>query len=188
MLYILRHGQTDWNLKHRTQGRTDIPLNETGRQMAIKAGEENKNIHFDLCYCSPLKRAKETAQLFLKGRDIEIRFDERLMEMSFGDYEGIPNAFETPGCPLYTLFHDPAHYKAQGGAEGFEELYRRTGEFMEEIIYPLLQKKQDILIVGHGAMNASIRCRLLNVPLEHFWDQLGKNCELFVWSQAIWES
>ena len=62
MLYIMRHGKTDWNAKHKLQGHADIPLNEEGRQMAEKAGEEYDGPVFDVCYCSPLVRAKETAE------------------------------------------------------------------------------------------------------------------------------
>ena len=65
MLYIIRHGKTDWNELHKLQGRTDIPLNENGRQMAREAGQRYKEVHFDICFCSPLVRAKETAELLL---------------------------------------------------------------------------------------------------------------------------
>lgn len=53
MLYIMRHGKTDWNAMRKLQGRTDIPLNEEGRQMAEHARTEYADIHFDICYCSP---------------------------------------------------------------------------------------------------------------------------------------
>jgi len=77
MLYIMRHGRTDWNARKKMQGRTDIPLNEEGRQMAIKAGEECKDVHFDICYCSPLIRARETAELVLGDREVPILTDAR---------------------------------------------------------------------------------------------------------------
>ena len=51
MLYIMRHGKTDWNAKHKLQGRTDIPLNEEGIQMAEQAKEKYKDVNFDICYC-----------------------------------------------------------------------------------------------------------------------------------------
>ena len=53
MLYIMRHGKTDWNALHKLQGRTDIPLNEEGRAMARAAREQYREVHFDICYCSP---------------------------------------------------------------------------------------------------------------------------------------
>lgn len=96
MLYIMRHGKTDWNVLHKLQGRTDIPLNDEGRLMAMKAREDYKDIDIDICYCSPLVRAFETAQIVLKDRGIPIIMDDRLVEMSFGEYEGIENSFQIP--------------------------------------------------------------------------------------------
>lgn len=107
-LYIMRHGKTDWNEKHKIQGRTDIPLNDEGRKMAAAAAEEYKDIHFDICFCSPLIRAKETAQIFLSARNIPIIYDNRIMEMCFGTYEGIENSFEIPDCPINVLFKRPS--------------------------------------------------------------------------------
>lgn len=178
MLYIMRHGQTDWNKVHRLQGSTDIPLNDEGRRMALEAGEKYKDLHIDVCYCSPLKRAQETAELVLKGRDIPIITDDRLREMSFGICEGKESVFEHPELQAYKLFKDPVNYIPPKNAESFEELYDRTGQFMDEVIRPELSKGRDVLIVGHGAMNGSIIGRVRNTPLERFWDNLGGNCEL----------
>ena len=61
----MRHGKTDWNAKHKLQGRTDIPLNEEGIQMAEQAKEKYKDVNFDICYCSPRVRAKQTAEIVL---------------------------------------------------------------------------------------------------------------------------
>ena len=138
MFYILRHGRTDWNEEHRLQGEVDIPLNETGRQMAYDAAEKYKDIDFDICYCSPLKRAQETARIFLADRNpaVEIITDNRLHEMCFGDYEGVKNIRQKPECPVYLLFEEPEKYVAKDGAESFEELYHRTGEFIEQVLRP----------------------------------------------------
>ena len=178
MLYILRHGQTDWNLRHKLQGQTDIPLNEEGRKMAVEAGKKYRDVALDICYASPLQRAYETAQLVLADRDVPIITDERLREMSFGIYEGTEEVFGKPDHPVYKLFKDPVNYVAQGQAESFEQLYDRTGRFIEEVLQPQLQEGKNILIVGHGAMNLSIINQLKHVPLEQFWDFFMNNCEM----------
>ena len=178
MLYLLRHGQTDWNINHRLQGRTDIPLNENGREMAVRAREKYKGIPVDLCFSSPLLRAKETAEIFLEGRGVPVITDERLKEMSFGEYEGLEWALESPGNSVYKLFHEPKEYIASGGAESLEHLFERTGSFLSEVVKPELEKGKQVLIVGHGAMNLSIINRILGVPLEDFWKRLPGNCEL----------
>lgn len=178
MLYIMRHGQTDWNITHKLQGRTDIPLNENGRHMAVSAREKYAGIALDICYCSPLKRARETAEIFLEGRKVPVIPDERLKELSFGEYEGIEGVYEKKGHPVYLLFHRPEDYRPSGSAESLGSLMERTGEFLSEVAIPQLRAGKNILIVGHGAMNLSIINRILKVPLKDFWKRLPGNCEM----------
>lgn len=184
MLYIMRHGKTDWNVLHKLQGRTDIPLNEEGREMARKAAEKYKDINFDICYCSPLKRARETAEILLEGRNIPILPDDRLKEMSFGEYEGTKSSFLTENkykaenSQVNILFEAPDKYIPPKDGESFEALYKRTGQFLREIVMPQLESGKDILIVGHGAMNSSIVCQVKKIELKHFWDAGIENCRL----------
>lgn len=178
MLYIMRHGQTDWNVVHKLQGRTDIPLNDNGRQMARAAREKYKDMAIDCCYCSPLQRAKETAELVLEGRTIPIVTDERLKEMSFGAFEGEENVFDKPDHPMNTLFKYPQDYVACQESETFASLYARTGEFVQEVLIPQLKKGKDILVVGHGAMSLSIINRVYDVKIKDFWERLPGNCEV----------
>ncbi len=179
MLYIMRHGVTDWNDQKRLQGRTDIPLNDEGRRMAEEAAGLYKDIHFDVCFSSPLIRALETARILLKGRQIPIITDDRLKEMCFGVCEGLDHIRRDPECPVYILFTAPAQYTLPPeGAESMEELFARTGEFLKEAVEPLLAEGKDVLIVGHGAMNSSIVCQRKNLPLERFWSEGIENCRL----------
>lgn len=178
MLYIIRHGKTDWNKIYKLQGRTDIPLNDEGRQMAKDAAVEYKDIHFDVCYCSPLIRAQETAQILLKNRNVPIITDERLIEMSFGVCEGLENSFSKPESPMYKFFKEPQNYIPPEGAESFEELFARTGEFLQKIVKPALAEGKDILIVGHGAMNSSIVSQVKNLSITDFWSYGIPNCKL----------
>lgn len=175
----MRHGQTEWNAIHRLQGRSDIPLNEEGIKMAKRAHEEYKDLHIDICYSSPLKRAMDTAKIVLFGRDIDIITDDRLLEMAFGEYEGLQKKYRDPLCPLSVLFNDPKNYTSSvGGAESFDELFNRTKEFMQEIIEPQLKMNKDILIVGHAAMNSSIICQFKNKPVKDFWSYTLEQCKI----------
>ncbi len=179
MLYIMRHGKTEWNALHKLQGRTDIPLNEEGKRMARQACEKYKELNIDVCYCSPLVRALETAQIVLKNRKIPIIEDKRLSEMSFGEYEGIENSLAIPDCPINVIFNQPEKYiESVGGAETFEQLFARTGSFLKEIVEPQIQAGKDILIVGHGAMNSSIICQVKKIPIEEFWSAGIEQCKI----------
>ncbi|MCR5687342.1 MAG: histidine phosphatase family protein [Lachnospiraceae bacterium] len=179
MLYIMRHGSTDWNEEHKLQGRTDIPLNARGRKMAEDAASRFRDVNIDICYCSPLKRAEETARIFLEGRNVPIITDERLAEMGFGICEG--EKYMIPGTdgPIKALFEEPDEYKVPvPGGESFKELFDRTGSFLDEIAVPLSDSGKDVLIVGHGAMNTSIICRMRNIPLKDFWGVGIEQCTL----------
>ncbi|MCR5545067.1 MAG: histidine phosphatase family protein [Lachnospiraceae bacterium] len=179
MIYLLRHGQTDWNIIHKLQGVTDIPLNDTGRQMAIDAGEKYKEVDFSCCYCSPLMRAKETAELFLEHKNVPIIEDDRLKEMCFGEFEGVENADGDENIPVYKLFHEPEKFQPQKGMESFDELFSRTSSMVEEIKNNHDIEKNNVLIVGHGAMCSGIICTYERVQLKDFWTTLLKNCELY---------
>ena len=67
MLYIMRHGRTVWNMEHKLQGKTDVPLSEAGRPVVEQAAAAYRDTHIDVCYCSPLIRAVETAEIVLRG-------------------------------------------------------------------------------------------------------------------------
>ncbi len=177
MLYIMRHGTTDWNKLRKLQGNVDIPLNDEGRRMARKAGERYRDVHLDLCFVSPLIRAKETAELFLAGRDVESVVDERIREMSFGICEGVVNPYEND-CPVHSCFVDPAHYEKVEGGESFDEVYARTQAFLDELVLPRVKSGLDILIVGHGAVNASIVNQVKNIPRERYWECGLEQCVL----------
>ena len=85
MIYIVRHGQTDWNKLGKIQGHTDIELNDLGEKQALSIKEKLKDVKFDKVFSSPLKRAFKTAQIIYDG---EIVSDNRLKERYNGELEG----------------------------------------------------------------------------------------------------
>lgn len=89
-IYIIRHGETDANKNGILQGSSDWPLNEDGIKLAKISGENMKDIKFDICYSSPLSRAKKTAELILEysgNKNTEIIYDKRLQELDMGTLE-----------------------------------------------------------------------------------------------------
>ncbi len=89
LLFMIRHGETDWNLARRVQGREDIPLNETGKAQSQRTAEAMRYTDLDAIYVSPLGRAKETAAAIASYHpDVPVFEDERLIERDFGALSG----------------------------------------------------------------------------------------------------
>lgn len=143
----MRHGQTDWNADHRVQGHTDIALNEVGATQAKTLRSVLKGIEFDAVYTSPLRRAKDTAELIVCDR-YEIIMDDRLMERCFGEYEGMQAGFWTE---LDFDIDDINLQEFPGGIESIGSIFARVRDFLDFVV-----SKHDadanILVVGHGAL------------------------------------
>lgn len=90
LLYLVRHGETEWNRTHRIQGSTDIPLNEVGRDQAARAGRLLARRRWDGLYSSPLSRARETATIIGEGLGLgEPELLPDLVERNYGEAEGL---------------------------------------------------------------------------------------------------
>lgn len=184
-LYIMRHGETTWNTQWRLQGSSDTVLNEKGREMAVETGKGLKDVPFDLCFSSPLHRAKETAELVLQGRDVPIITDDRLREISFGSWEGNSTKGSDSPIPrdmLNCFFNKPEDYVAEDGAESLESLCSRTGEFLEELIANPMYQDKTILITSHGCAARGVMQKVYgNVGLANFWNgKTPPNCSLCI--------
>ena len=117
ILYIVRHGQTKWNVQKRLQGASDTDLNENGIALAKVTGEALKEVPFSCCFTSPLKRARDTAELVLGERknSVPVYPDDRIREISFGVWEGQDSTL-LPQEMLDNFFHHPEKYQPpQGG-------------------------------------------------------------------------
>ena len=176
ILYLMRHGETDWNKKHLFQGRTDIPLNEKGREVAKWASKGLANIKIDVAFCSPLCRARETAELVLTGRNIPLISDERIIEMGFGAYEATDMRF--PDENIKVFFEHPERYRdTEKGVEPFESVVARTEQFLKELEENPKLQNSTVLIVTHGATIRGLLCAFERKPLADFWEGgVHKNC------------
>ncbi|MEH7799647.1 histidine phosphatase family protein [Bacillus pumilus] len=149
---LVRHGETDWNAAKRIQGRTDIPLNDTGKWQTEQTGLYLKNARWDVVISSPLTRAKETAHLILKHVDAPLVIMDDFIERDYGDAEGM--SFEE----RQKLFPD----KQYPNMEPLETIQDRMVEGIEKVraAYP----NQQVLIVAHGA---AIHALLTTIAGEH---------------------
>lgn len=182
-IYIVRHGETLWNKGKRLQGRTDIELNDYGRELAKKTGEALMDTEIDVIYSSPLKRAYETASLIRNGRDIEIITDDRLRELCFGCYEGenFSELIKDGNLTFKYFFKQPELYVPAPDGETLEHLIERAGNFMQEVIEPLANDKTRVMIVAHGALNKAIMSYIKKHDISKFWSGgLQQNCNVMI--------
>ena len=100
-VYIIRHGQTNWNIIKKIQGQKDIELNETGIKQATDKISVFNEYNFDLIICSTLKRAMQTAEILNSEKNIPMIYTDALRERKFGDLEGVISDFDED--PMYDI-------------------------------------------------------------------------------------
>lgn len=171
-ILFTRHRQTEWNVLGKVQGLADIELNGKGMEQAEETREVLKNEKIDLIICSPLKRAKQTADIINKNRNIPIIYDEEIIERDFGEFEGINKAeYDFEG---YWSYKQNKQYEK---AENIQDFFDRVYKFLDKIQEKYSDKR--ILIVSHGGVIIPVKCYFNGIPED---DNLLKlsvgNCEV----------
>lgn len=148
--YIVRHGQTEWNVKGLMQGQTNSFLTPLGEEQAKSVATELEHIHFDAIFSSDLVRAKRTAEIIALDKKLAVQTTELLRERAFGELEGKSYAAIKSHEKLYHALDDQSKlaYKVDEKSESDEEINSRLLRFIREtaVIYP----GKTILMVSHG--------------------------------------
>lgn len=151
-LYVVRHGKTHWNELKLIQGKTDIELNEEGINGAKNLAKDINLDEIDVCFSSPLKRARKTAEILTQNK-VKIIYDDLLIERGFGDYEGVEITQE-----LAEKHWDLSLNDSSNKVESLKDLLSRSDEFLKKIKKEYPDKK--VLIVSHGCL---IKCLHFNI-------------------------
>ncbi len=162
VLYLARHGETDWNRVGRWQGHTDVALNDEGRAQARALGERLRGLDIGRVYASDLSRARQTAEIAGALLGIEtLVVDPDLRERSFGVFEGLTRdecAGQFPA--LWAAYRgDPSHVPP--GAEAHEALAVRMHEAVRRAV--AVDDAAPILIVSHGGSIRALLARVTGV-------------------------
>ena len=182
-LYIIRHGQTMWNMERRLQGSTDIMLNEEGIRLARLTGEGLKNVYFDKIYSSPLTRAYDTACYIRGDRNIPIVKDERIRELCFGNLEGknLDEMAADKSSHFQHFFDEPHLYVPDENGETIENMIERGAAFLKEEIEAHEKEYQRVMIVAHGAMNRALLSHIKKNDIKDFWEgAVQRNCSVII--------
>lgn len=168
-LFIVRHGQTDWNKLKKFQGQVNIPLNALGREQTARLAQVLRDLPYDIVYTSPLARCREMAETICGGDSSGRKKEKQLspkctiivepliIEIAFGIYEGTSFADKSAfgkDHPFHNYFFDRAHYQPPAGAESFDEVLDRAESFLQKIQRE--QAGKNVLAFSHGAFIRSL--------------------------------
>lgn len=166
ILYLVRHGETDWNRDGRIQGHQDPPLNDAGRAQARALAQRLAEDTVDVAYSSDLQRALETARILLDGRPVPLTAHPDLRERSLGRWEGrrVDEIIQSEPAAWQAWLTRPYHDAPHGG-ESEAQLERRTAGRLTTIVQA--HRDHRILVVSHGgAIRAMLRA-ILGIELHH---------------------
>ena len=166
MIFVVRHGETEWNAVNKVLGRTAIPLNNKGMEQAYELARSLKDLKIDIFLCSPLCRARQTADAISNETGIRYKIDDRLIEQDFGKFEGV-NRFDGGYQEAKREYF--ARYP---GGESYFDLAAR--------VFPLLKELEgaNALLVTHGGICRMIRNYFEDMGNEEFVKFSQGNCEV----------
>lgn len=171
-IYATRHGETVWNSLDKICGVTDVELTDKGRAQAAELAEKiAEKGDVDLILCSPLKRARDTAQAVADRIHREIIIEERLTEWDYGSYEGMHRTAE--GFPQSKIEFG---VKMHGDGESLFQLCHRVYSVIDDVRknYP----DKNVLLVCHGGVCRVIETYFNDMTIDEFLHFFMGNCEL----------
>ena len=186
-VYVVRHGQTAWNLEEVFRGRMDIPLDETGKKEVHLAGEALKDETIHAVYSSPLSRSMETSENIAKFQNIPVTPLEAIIDISYGEWEGVQLAEVQKKYPdLYDQWLKTPHTITFPGGESLEGVRARVMDAIDHLIEK--HQNENIALVAHRVPNKVICCSLIGIDNSNFWriqqDTASTNC--FVYTGGQW--
>ncbi len=170
-LYCVRHGQTDWNAQSRYQGQRDVPLNDSGREQALRNGRALREFLPEIAEAqfisSPLGRARETMQIVRRELCLEpdrFETDDRLKEVHYGSWEGqlLETLEETEASSLAARMADPYRFRPPQG-ESYADLLERMRGWVDKV-------ETDTVVATHGGISRTLRTYLLDLDPNRILD------------------
>lgn len=167
-LYLLRHAQSEYNEKGIFQGRLDSDLTPLGFVQARLSALELEDKGIEVIYSSPQRRAYKTALTVADVLGLEVVVDERLREMSFGEYEGkhFWSLLEQEGARMRAWLSNPVKNPLPT-QENMQDFEKRVSSFLKDLIS---SPYKAVLVVAHGGTLHAMVCLALGLGLENLWN------------------
>ncbi|MDI4646917.1 histidine phosphatase family protein [Cohnella hashimotonis] len=169
IIYLVRHGQTEWNVEQRMQGHQDSPLTKLGISQAEWLEEALRQEPIDAAYSSSSRRARRTAEIVMGKRELHITDCDDFKEISLGAWEGKTQSELNANDPeqLHYFWNDPAQFYVLG-SERFEDVQCRAIQKLNEIVH--INEGRSILIVTHTVVVKLIMAYFEKRPLQELWN------------------
>lgn len=167
-LYLVRHGESAWNVKQLYTGRTDVPLSDLGERQAERLSERLGPWAIAAIYASPLKRAADTARPTAARKKMTLRLDARLKEIHHGAWEGNPaNVIREQYADEYLIWRTQPHRLKMPDGESLDDVSVRVASFLQDVLAE--HADGNVVVVSHDAVLRVIVMQTLRMGLEHFW-------------------
>ena len=168
-VFLVRHGETEWNRVHRFQGRSNMPLNETGRKQVSALASALKDASFAAIYASPLSRAVETAESIKRFHpDTPFHLEEGFIEMELGEFDGMEASTWMKEYPDFrkAWAENPGGVKMPGG-ENLEEVQARAVDALDRVT-GLHPQDSTLVVCSHNFVVLSLLCHTSGISLDRF--------------------
>lgn len=167
-IILVRHGLTLWNGERKIQGHSNIELAPEGIAQAELLAKNFPLENISAIYSSDLSRAKVTAEILAKKFNLPVQLEKNLREAHWGDWEGkkLSEIEKSDPVNYERFFHNPEELQIKN-AETFAQLQERAFSTFKKII--AAHPDENIIIVAHGAINRTILCSILEIPLKKMW-------------------
>jgi broad specificity phosphatase PhoE len=168
IIYLIRHGQTAWNVEQVFRGRTNVALDERGRDQARAAAAALADEPITAVYSGALERAHATAIAIAAAHNLDVEIEERFTDLHFGDWEGKSLGDVRKRWPdLFARWeHDPGGVVLPGG-ESLPLVRERAGAALEQLA--ARHNGQVIAVVSHRVVTKVLICYVLGLDDSHFW-------------------
>ncbi len=168
-IFLMRHGQTVWNLEKRFQGSGDSPLTEEGQQQTMLVAKRLQKSDIRAIYSSPKKRAIETATPISRLLSLPIHQHPGLGEISLGKWEGKTYEEIKTQYPLeyQAFFHDPASFSGVDGGESLLQVRDRAVKALEGIT--LSHSKDSVLVISHAITIRLLLTYYMKTSIKELW-------------------
>ncbi len=179
-MILVRHGETEWNVKEVFRGRIDIELNETGIKQAELLAEYLTSTKIQAIYSSPLKRAVKTAETIAGYHNLDVEIIPGLVDFDYGKWQGLPHQeVKDKYKELYALWvSHPDRVKIPAG-ESLNDVRKRATSVAGDVI---AKYKGTVVLVAHRVVNKVLICALLGLDNSHFWNIRQDTCGITTFS------